>query len=204
MRLALGYGHAPVVRFLLQLPSTHVPLMMAIAADHGHVSLVQLLHDTNADPSHVWRGVMKRGHAHVARYLLAQPDLAQWPRAALRSALIDGHCALVQVLYAARAFELTTDEVVCALRSGRLEMVQFAYEHRATACLGALVLLAATEETMHILEWLCSLQAPERRHIERALDETTDAAVTSYLHMVLTRLSRVDASSPDRVAGHSL
>ncbi|EQC38841.1 hypothetical protein SDRG_03799 [Saprolegnia diclina VS20] len=100
---AVSAGHVPIVAYLLERGETGSGIALALAADHGHLSLVKYLHQHLDDASGpvVMDLAAASGHLAVVQYLHAH-DVSGCTAVALREAAAYGHADVVAFLLAHR------------------------------------------------------------------------------------------------------
>jgi hypothetical protein len=164
LRRAVKEGQLKSLRWLL----AHYPVekmklhggVVDMAAQYGHVELLQFFHDMDAADFEASRSKRRRTNS----WWSSAEDPIYW-------AARGGHLAVLQWIQANRSQQCGVDAMDAAVGEGHLEVVKWLHANRSEGCSSRAMCNAAEHGHLHVVKWLYAHRPESRTHlaIDRAV-----------------------------------
>ncbi|RLN47532.1 hypothetical protein BBJ28_00002942 [Nothophytophthora sp. Chile5] len=167
MVTAAARGHLALLRRLhtsatagndsAAVPLAEVEQSIELAAQNGHLEVVQFLHNGFPDRGTTWAIELAVSNGHVAIVAWLHANASGKDRvtmSAMDDAAVNGHFEAVRWLHEHRSEGCTTRAMDCAARNGDLELVQWLHAHRREGCTTQAMDWAAQAGHLEMVQWL--------------------------------------------------
>ncbi|KAL7746926.1 hypothetical protein RI367_007746 [Sorochytrium milnesiophthora] len=156
LRPAIVGNDAEAVRHLLQrFPDIAVPDVTNLAAQNGHLAIVQMLHEHTIMPctTSAMDCAASNGHLEVVKFLHQHRSEGCTKRAMDRAAFF-GFLDVVKFLHENRDEGCTTEALENAAANGHLDVVKFLHENRSEGCTTRAMDRAAAFGQVEVIKFL--------------------------------------------------